>query len=163
MVPWGKRLLFSALSVLIVAPSVGICSVLKNVWLHDAHPWGGLAYSLPTNALGYLFLSYLGWVGSVPMVLLVKRVTKRSFVPWLIAGGAIGPLLVTAFAGIDWCFSHVLFPSHAGHPTSTSFNAKFLYYVAVPVSFFSAVLYLLWILRAQRILATTVDRPVVPF
>jgi hypothetical protein len=69
MVPWGKRLLLSVLSVLIVAPSVGICSVLKNVWLHDAHPWGGLLYSLCINALGYLFFSYFGWVGSVPMTL----------------------------------------------------------------------------------------------
>ena len=42
-----------------------------------------------------------------------------------------------------------------GHAMSTCFGARFLYYVAVPVSFFSALLYLLWMMRAQRTMATT--------
>jgi hypothetical protein len=95
------------------------------------------------------------------MVLMVKRVTKRSFLPWLIVGSAIGPFLVTAFAGIDWYFSHVVFPPLFGHPMPTSFGAEFAYYVAVPVSFFSAFLYLSLLMRSQRIQATTVHRLVV--
>jgi hypothetical protein len=161
MIPWGKRLLLSVLSVLIVAPIVGIYPVLKDLWLHDSRPWGGLAYALPINALGYLFFSYFGWVGSVPMVLMVKRVTRRSFLPWLMAGSAIGPFLVTAFAGIDWYLSHAVFPPLVGHPMRTSFGAEFAYHVAVPVSFFSAFLYLSLLMRSQRIQATAVQLPVV--
>jgi hypothetical protein len=88
-----------------------------------------------------------GWILSLPIVLLAKRLYAQPFWIILLVGTAIGPILMLLIA--LWMILSSPYPVGPFPPED-----KNLVYLAIVVSFFTTLLYLLLMRRAARRIKT---------
>jgi len=133
MIPHGKRIKLSALSVLVAGTIVGACHLLIHaVILTDVVDFGPpeLVFSL----LCFILMGYPGWIFAIPLVLLVKQINRRGFWIWLIAGSAVGPIVISLFIGVNTLINAVLIPTFpAHHPIRLPVLFLYCYSWALPV------------------------------
>jgi len=150
MLPQGKRLKLSFVSVASAGAIVGLCHYLINAVILTYEFEFNLAEFVYT-ILGFTIICYPGWIFAIPLVLLVKRLSKRGFWIWLIAGSAVGPIVITLFIGINTFINTVLLPTLPAHH-SIKLPVAFLYCYSWAASGLSSLFYLLLFRRAERAL-----------
>jgi hypothetical protein len=142
MVSWWERVLLSLASVVMAAL---VC--LAGVLLHSALPShrGSLQASDLIFTGGFVvFFCSLGWVLSVPFVLVATNLRGWRFWLYLALGSGAGPLLMFAV----FAFFYLAVPQS---PSAHWFGPELrpLVYLAAAISSLTALIYLLLLRRAQ--------------
>jgi hypothetical protein len=95
MVPWGKRLGYSFISVLFGGGVVGIgAAVSESPLSSNTHPDPA---RLLTSTLIVLAASIPGWLVAAPFVILVRDYSGWRVWLWASVGISIGPALILGF------------------------------------------------------------------
>jgi hypothetical protein len=142
MVAWWKRLLFSLASVVAAAVVCLGCVVLVSAL--KSHPVNFRGSEVILTVGVTVAFCLVGWIFSVPAILLVKRISgARFWVHWVL-GSCVGPVLMLGI-----CVAVFFALPHA--PGASWFNPALrpLVYMATAISSLTALFYLSLLKWAQ--------------
>lgn len=143
MVAWWKRLLFS-LASMVAAAVLCLAAILIESAL-KTHPTSFRSSEVLLTVAVLVGFCLIGWVFSIPVVLMIRNVSGGRFWFYWILGSCVGPLLMLLlFAAV-----FVLVPQS---PSAQWFNPALrpLVYFAAALSSLTSLFYLLLLRWAQR-------------
>jgi hypothetical protein len=143
MVAWWKRLLFSLASMIAAAVICLACMLLETTL--NSRPANIHSSEVMLTVAVMVGFCLIGWVISIPAVLIVRNISGGRFWLYWILGSSVGPLLMLLlFVAV-----FVLVPHGPG---AQWFNPALrpLAYFAAAISSLTSLCYLLWLGWAQR-------------
>jgi hypothetical protein len=143
MVAWWKRLLFSLASMVAAAVLLLACVFLEGVL--KGHPASIHSSELLLTIVVMVGFCLIGWVFSIPVVLIIRNIRGWRFWFYWIFGSCVGPLLMLLL-----CLGVFVLVPHS--PDAHWFYPALwpLIYFAAAISSLTSLFYLLLFRWAQR-------------